>query len=356
MSDLPPLEQPQAYVVVGPNDQRGPYTLELLIGEVLAGRLYDSTPVWWPGLAEWTTMSGHPALAAEIARRRGGYADPQAFAPPAAPAPAPGQYEQAQSFYESGSPAQATQPVSGQDYSADMYAGESVAASPAVDPTPAQEPYAPVQPVAETPQSGDVQPAEAVGETQLHGDTLSAEVTGGTTADVPQVAGPAEHQRNAFADVVRRSSARAEAAARVDSADAALAAAFAAALESAGLSITDRNDGPDRHELRASGDEGETLTASLGRLSGADVETARGSSLPLEVRCTSTAYGGGLDSGTGAHGEVVIVADEWSGQATASVSLLLPASDYVDEQGQVDQAAVARDVDAVVAMVRHRLR
>ena len=70
MSDLPPLEEPQAYVVVGPDDQRGPYTMELLIGEVLAGRLSDATPVWWPGLADWTTMGGHPALAAEIQRRR----------------------------------------------------------------------------------------------------------------------------------------------------------------------------------------------------------------------------------------------------------------------------------------------
>ena len=93
MTDLPPLDQPQAYVVVGPNDQRGPYTLELLIGEVLAGRLHDATPVWWPGLAEWTTMNSHPGVAAELARPRAGYADPTAYAPaPAAPpAPAPGQ-------------------------------------------------------------------------------------------------------------------------------------------------------------------------------------------------------------------------------------------------------------------------
>ena len=52
MTDLPPLEEPQAYVVVGPDDQRGPYTMELLIGEVLAGRLSDATPVWWPGLSD----------------------------------------------------------------------------------------------------------------------------------------------------------------------------------------------------------------------------------------------------------------------------------------------------------------
>ena len=66
MSDLPPLDQPQAYIVVGPNDQRGPYTLDLLIGEVVAGRLHDATPIWWPGLGEWTTMNANPGVAAEV--------------------------------------------------------------------------------------------------------------------------------------------------------------------------------------------------------------------------------------------------------------------------------------------------
>ena len=88
MNDLPPLDDPLAYVVVGPNDQRGPYPLELLLGEVLAGRLHDATPVWWPGLDEWTTMGAQPGVAAELARRRAGYA-PQ---PAVAPAPAPGRW------------------------------------------------------------------------------------------------------------------------------------------------------------------------------------------------------------------------------------------------------------------------
>ena len=97
MSDLPPLDQSQAYVVVGPNDQRGPYTMELLVSEVLAGRLSEATPVWWPGLEDWTTMGGHPGVAAELERRR-------AASAPAAPVwadpshqpsqPGPDQYAQ----------------------------------------------------------------------------------------------------------------------------------------------------------------------------------------------------------------------------------------------------------------------
>ena len=88
MTDLPPLDQPQAYVVVGPNDQRGPYTMELLISEVLAGRLSEATPVWWPGLADWTTMGAHQGVADELARRRAAAATP-AWAEPAAPAADP---------------------------------------------------------------------------------------------------------------------------------------------------------------------------------------------------------------------------------------------------------------------------
>ncbi|MFN7149929.1 MAG: DUF4339 domain-containing protein, partial [Microthrixaceae bacterium] len=83
MSELPPLDQPQAHVVVGPNDQRGPYTLELLITEVLAGRLSEETPVWWPGLNDWTTMGAHPGVAGELTRRRAAAAAP-AWAEPAA--------------------------------------------------------------------------------------------------------------------------------------------------------------------------------------------------------------------------------------------------------------------------------
>ena len=204
MSDLPSLDQPQAYVVVGPDDQRGPYTLDLLIGEVVAGRLHDATPVWWPGLADWTTMTGHPGLAAEIQRRRSPAPPASAFTPPAAPpppqqpeaqpqvaaqpaepaAPAVGQYQQADGYgYDQavGGYAAATSP--GQDYSTDMYAGYGAAAQPAVEPSPPEEPMAAVSPVAEPVQPVG-EPAEAQDATQLQGDTVAADVTGG---DAPEM-------------------------------------------------------------------------------------------------------------------------------------------------------------------------
>jgi len=387
MTDLPPLDQPQAYVVVGPNDQRGPYTLELLIGEVLAGRLHDATPVWWPGLAEWTTMNAHPGVAAELARRRAAYADPQAYAPtPQAPAPAPGQYEQAQyGGYDTAAPGQPTQPVSGQDYSPDMYAGQSVAANPAIDPTPVQEPYAPVSPVSEPVQPEEAAPAEAVGETQLVGESVAAEVAGGETADVfaapaaaapsgwtvtdptPEVVSPDQvqapepgssvgaEQQAAFAALVGRSRGRAAAGDQVRAVDAGLADAVVAAAESQGFTEGDRTTGDSKHDLRFDGGPGESLGLSLGRLTGDDVAALRSRQVPLTVRFQSATYGGELEAGTGEHGQVTVVSDEWSGQATSTVSLLLPVEDYVNEDLSIDDAAVRRDVGAAVAVVRSRM-
>lgn len=399
MTDLPPLDQAQAYVVVGPNDQRGPYTLDLLIGEVLAGRLHDATPVWWPGLAEWTTMSAHPGVAAELARRRAGYADPAAAAAPAAaPAPTPGQYEQYEGWQTS-APGQPTEPVSGQDYSADMFAGDAVPVEAAVDPTPAVEPVAAVSPVAEPVQAGETAPAEAVGETALMGEVVPAEVTGGESADVfstgaapaaavvadavvaddagaveeavvveesaPEVVAPDQVQppapsvdpahQAAFDSLVERSRARTEGADRIAAADRAIVAAVVAAAESQGFRSADTGGGEDRHELRFDGQPGENLAVHVGRLTGDDPEALRADDLPLEVRYQSAGYGGELASEAGANGEVVVVADEWSGQATSTVWLRLPLADYLLGDLSVDSVALGRDVGATVAVVRSRL-
>lgn len=195
MSDLPALDQPQAYVVVGPDDQRGPYTLELLIGEVVAGRLHDATPVWWPGLADWTTMTAHPGLAAEIQRRRSPAPGqpPSAFAPPVAPPPpqaqpdhgaATSQHQQIEGYgYGQSAGGYPAASAPGQDYSSDMYSGYGAAATPAVEATPQEEPAAAVSPVAE-PVQPPGEPAEPQEATQMHGDTVAAEVTGG---DAPEV-------------------------------------------------------------------------------------------------------------------------------------------------------------------------
>jgi hypothetical protein len=90
MTDLPPLDLPNAYVVLGPDDQRGPYTLELLISEVAAGHLDDNTPVWWPGTAGWTTFAADPVVYAEVRRRREQVGMVAGFQPAAQPVPLSG--------------------------------------------------------------------------------------------------------------------------------------------------------------------------------------------------------------------------------------------------------------------------
>jgi hypothetical protein len=356
MTDLPPLDQPQAYVVVGPNDQRGPYTLELLIGEVLAGRLHDATPVWWPGLAEWTTMNSHPGVAAELARRRAGYADPQAYAAPSpvAPAPAPGQYEQAD--YAGGWDAATNQPaeaVPGQDYAADPYAAP--AAQVATDPV--QEQFAPAaEPVAEP--IVEAAPVEAAAAAPA-GWTVAEPTPEVVSPDQVQAPEPApsvspEHQAT-FSSLVERSRGRAAAGDRVREVDAALADAVVAGAESQGFHEADRTTGEANHDLRFDGDPGESLGISLGRIKGDDPAAVRAGHVPLTVRFQSATYSGELDAGTGEHGEVVIVSDEWSGQATSTVAVLLPLADYLAEDLSVDAVSVVRDVGAAVAVVRGRL-
>ncbi|UDY35429.1 DUF4339 domain-containing protein [Dermatobacter hominis] len=395
MSDLPPLDQPQAYVVVGPNDQRGPYTLDLLIGEVVAGRLHDATPVWWPGLAEWTTMSGHPGVAAELARRRGGYAAPAA--PAAPPAPAPGQYEQTTGYesyqpqqpqpqsYEAGQyettsygAGEAVQSAPGQDYSYDT----GVQAPVTADQSPAPEAVAPVSPQVQ-PVEAPADVAEIVNEvpdgssatgTQVpagwtvtdtstpvgaapvvdpQADIVEAEVV---TPEVVRSSSVTDEHRSLFAGLVDRSTRRAEAGDRVQAIDRAFVDAVVSGAESQGFTSTDRTAGETNHELRFDGESGEQLSITVGRIKGDDPAAVRAGHVPLTVRFQSASYSGALESGTGGHGEVVIVSDEWSGQATSTVSLLLPLEDYVREDLEVDAVRLLRDVGATVSIVSDRLR
>jgi len=447
MSELPPLEQPQAYVVVGPNDQRGPYTLDLLIGEVVAGRLSDATPVWWPGLAEWTTMNAHPGVAAEIGRRRALEAAPAAEPSPAPtetqyaqpePAPAPASYAQPEAAPASyaqpeAAPASYAQPEAAPASYAQPEAAPASYAQPEPapasyaqpEPAPAPASYAQPEP-SPTPGTFDLgeqpSPASAPGTFdagQQPGDpadqwgapadaapaadvvpgtsstpagwtvtdtSRSAEAPGGiveaevvddvpavvdtvdvrsATGDGPVDSGPVaaatgstvtDEHRNLFQRLVERSRHRSHAGDRVAAIDAALTDAVVSGAESQGFAATDRTDGEVQHELRFDGGPGETLAITLGRVKGDDPDKARTGQVPISVRFQSATYAGGLETGTGDHGEVVIVSDEWSGQATSTVSLLLALEDYVDGSFEVDVVSVLRDVGATVSVVSGRMR
>ncbi|MCP4435613.1 MAG: DUF4339 domain-containing protein [Actinomycetia bacterium] len=409
MTDLPALDQPQAYVVVGPDDQRGPYTLELLISEVVAGRLNDNTPVWWPGMADWTTMSGHAGIAAEIERRRNPAPapepEPTAFAPPVeAPAPAEpapaappaGQYESYEYGYGQsggGYPAAASP---GQDYSTGAYqAEETVSAQPDISPDPSPAAFGAVT-SEDAPSSFAPNPAEGQDAVQLAGETVAADVAGedagvfgvGATTtepfgtegaiEVPAVevtpadfvavdTGPQVGYRasgaaegldpvhgTAFAELIRRSRARADAAAIVDSVDQAITGAVAAAAAAQGFEAVNRDDTGDRHDMSFRAADNTTVEVSVGRVTGADM-AVRDGHVDLDVSCTSTTYAGSMDAGTGEHGEITVRAAEYGGASIASVSLMLPLADYVSADMVTDEGALRRDLEATVASVRARL-
>lgn len=341
MTDLPALDQPQSYVVVGPDDQRGPYTLELLVSEVVEGRLDENTPVWWPGLADWTTMAAHPGVAAEMARRRGvpDATTPMAFAPPTAPPPpqepAAAQPEQVQQ--EQVQPEQVQPEPAAPDDGAPMAAGAGIFGIRAES------------------ESTDAIEVPAVDVTPADFEAVDAP----TTEDGFRAAGAGEGldpvHTDAFSELIRRSRARADAASIVENVDSALVAAVDAAAVAEGFNNTARSDAGERHELSYTSPGGVSLVVRLGRVHGRDLATG-GAEVPFEVSVSSSSYGGELDAGSGRHGEVIIVATEHGVGASASVDLILGLSDYVDAGYDVDSQSLERDARAVVATLVHRLR
>ena len=341
MSDLPPLDQSQAYVVVGPNDQRGPYTMELLISEVLAGRLSEATPVWWPGLADWTTMGGHPGVAGELASRRA------AAAPVGTPAWADPAAQPAADPYAQPAADPYAQPA------ADPYA------QPAADPyaQPAADPFAAVAaaPAAEPDQGPDVVDAEVV---EAGVDVADSGVEAPLDAEVIEVdevvvVDPAHHE--AFAALVARSAVRADLQAQVDAVNEQLVGATAAAVVEQGFGFSERVDVDRGFELRFDATDGDLVMVSLGKAAAVRPEDLRDDHVPVTISYRSGARAVSPQQGTGEHGEVVVAADEWTGQSTSSVSLFLGLGDYLDDRLSVDGQAVARDIGATVAVLRSRL-
>jgi hypothetical protein len=328
MSELPPLDQPQAHVVVGPNDQRGPYTLELLITEVLAGRLSEETPVWWPGLNDWTTMGAHPGVAGELARRRGtgpapAWAEPAAdpYGVPAAPYAAPGADPYA-------APA-ATQPDYGTQaaYGAQPNYGEAPSATSPADPFGSGA----------DPVPSDDEPVDA------------------EIIEVVEVVEVDPEHVEIFTALVARSSVRAETQRQVDAVNDALVSGVSEGVTAQGFALGEQVETDRTNELRFDGAGGDLVVASLGRAAAGRPDALREDHVPITLTYRSAAQAVAVDEGSGAHGDVVVASDEWTGQSTSSVSLFLGLSDYLDDALSVDTAAVARDVSAAVAVLRSRL-
>jgi hypothetical protein len=314
--------------------------MELLISEVIAGRLSEATPVWWPGLADWTTMGGHPGVVDELARRRAatapaapGWADPSAAADPyAAPAAADPYAAPAADPYAA--PA------------ADPYAAAAAAdpfSAPQPEPQPDATPEPEAQPVAE--------PVAGTGDSQVEdAEIVDAEVI---EVDEVVVADPAQHE--VFTALVARSAVRADVQARIDGVNEQLIGAVAAAVVDHGFTFSERVDVDRGAELRFDGSDGDLVMVSLGKATASRPEDLRDDHVPVTLSYRSGARVATADPGAGGHGDVVVAADEWTGQSTSSVSLFLGLGDYLDEHLTVDGPAVVRDIGATVAVLRSRL-
>jgi hypothetical protein len=158
----------------------------------------------------------------------------------------------------------------------------------------------------------------------------------------------------AFAEVIRRSRARADAAAIVENLDGAITDAVESAAGSLGFEPTGRADDDGRHRLSFRAEDDTALEVSVGKVTG-HAMAVRDGEVDLDVSCTSTTYGGGADAGTGEHGEIVVAMAEGGSASVASISLVLPLADYTTEDMAPDEEGLRRDLAAVIASVQHRL-
>lgn len=143
--------------------------------------------------------------------------------------------------------------------------------------------------------------------------------------------------------------------ASVDNVNAQLVSAGIEGAQQQGFSLTEQIEAERTEELRFDGENGGLLVVSLGRASATVPADLRSDHVPLTVSYRSATAASMAEVGTGEHGEVVVTADEWTGQSTSSVSLFLGLEHYLDDQLTVDSAAVSRDVASTVAVVRSRL-
>ncbi len=168
------------------------------------------------------------------------------------------------------------------------------------------------------------------------------------------VVDPAHHE--AFAALVARSAVRADVQARIDAVNEQVVGAVAAAVEGQGFEFSERVDADRGYELRFDAADGDLVMVSLGKAAAIRPEDLRdGPRAHHGVVPVRVAHRGTRTRGSGEHGDVVVAADEWTGQSTSSVSLFLGLGEYLDDQLTIDSAAVVRDVGATVAVLRSRL-
>lgn len=326
MDDLPPLDEPIAWVVVREHERVGPYTLNLLIEEVLADRLSPTTPVWWPPLVDWTTISGFAPLWAEIHARRN--SDAPGWAPPAVSAGV---------FL----PLDTNSGPDGEQRSTHVLDVADV-----VD--------------VEVIEAELIEPEPDVDDPQDEGHT---DIVEAIIMDSPM------HPENTdFIDLVGRSAGVADRLAAIATVDDAFVSTMVAVGDHHGLSFADHHSGVDEHRINlrdVSGDR--ELTILLGRVGTgrADVTvnpvvtlsmllSTRNLARPSDPTDPLAESGGEYvfesaeSNRADGHGHIDVSFDDRSGRTTANVALFLGVPDYVDDHLVVDPYRLRTDLDAVV--------
>lgn len=322
MDGLPPLDEPIAWVVVHGHERVGPYSLELLIDEVVAGRLAGTTPVWWPPLADWTTIMADEELAGEIERRR--MADAPGWAP----------------MSLAGGPVSPSQPdpTAGSEGSVHDPNGEY-----ATYQTSRPEAVVAVEIVEAEVVDFDVDP-ESFDDDQ---EIIDAIIT------VPSVS--PERPNTVFLDLLDRSARLAQRVRAVASVDEAFVSEMVSVGELHGMGFADHHSGTDEHRIHlrdVSGDR--ELTVLLGRVAPGSFAATPESVIPLSavMSARGLARSGLVATSTPQPSEqdtsVAVVFDDRSGRTTASVSLFLGVSDYVDQGLAVDSPRLRQDLDSII--------
>lgn len=382
MSDLPPLDEPHAWIVVRGTEQAGPYPLNVLIDEVVAQRLPDNTPVWWPPLADWTTLSAQPGVAAEVARRRSlvspGWAPPAPGQAPAAPAgPETAAQMGSQATWNTEPAAPETPSVFGTADSQVTHAEDPVQT---YEPAPSYE-QVETHEVYEAEVEGSPS-TDAIGfdETEI-ADAIVVESAVPEPQEQPESVEPSpqvEHVgaipvagsvasftsglegsiRSDFAQLVARSKRRADRLEAVGTVDEKLVAGAVTAAGQCGFALAERVDVNGNHEMRFNDPSGTSLLViSLGELAVNRVDEISSAVLPvtISVQVSGAQNVSPRSVVDGEHGQIAVRPDDWTGQTTSTVSLYLGADDYVDDDLVVENSGVERDFRAAIESLKTAL-
>lgn len=412
MAELPSLHDPVTYIVTGPKDQRGPYTLDLICNELLAGRLSNEMLIWWPGMTDWVKVQDHEALQGELQRRRGieaappppqgepvttpGLSDPTASAPGWAspqshpepqPQPASTPWSAADLPVAESSPdtivdarvvseapslasfAAPTTPFAGPaTEGADARAHEAALSSEVVDaeivddePAESETTAGPETPTGETdtPFGGVDEPDTQVVDAEIIEEPSNESDFAPVDLEAPSVATTDDASARAVGDLINSTEElyRRREHRNVFHSDRRVAVIDAAS--SLGWRLTRDESTAALEELEFENDDAQRLTMALELLPPRSVTGTEDFSFTAILSAPRNATDSATSGGAGAaqptaqptYGDIVTNVDEWTGTQTHTLKLILGLESYVDIDS--DSGAINVDAPALKADISH---